>query len=68
MDSFEYLETFKIDIPEADLGLLQHPGWNGFVIIVNSFQLLIFVTKHSISDVAAVLDPPLYFFSDTLDY
>ena len=30
-----------------------------FVIIVNGFQLLTFITKRSILDVAAVLDPPL---------
>ena len=30
-----------------------------FVIIVNDFQPLTIITKHSILDVAAVLDPPL---------
>ena len=30
-----------------------------FVIIVNDFQPLTVITKHSILDVAAVLDPPL---------
>ena len=30
-----------------------------FVIIVNGFQPLTIVTKHSILDVAAALDPPL---------
>ena len=30
-----------------------------FVIIVNSFQLLNIITKCSILDVAAALDPPL---------
>ena len=30
-----------------------------FVIIVNSFQPLTIITKHSIVDVAAALDPPL---------
>ena len=34
---------------EADLGLLQHSRWKPLTII----------TKHSILDVAAVLDPPL---------
>ena len=29
-----------------------------FVIIVNGFQSLTVITKHSILDVAAVLDPP----------
>ena len=29
------------------------------MIIVNGFQLLTIITKHSILDVAAVLDPPL---------
>ena len=31
-----------------------------FVIIVNGFQLLTIITKRSIVDVAAALDPPLY--------
>ena len=30
-----------------------------FVIIVNGFQPLTIITKHSILDVAVVLDPPL---------
>ena len=30
-----------------------------FVIIVNGFQLLSIITKHSILNVAAALDPPL---------
>ena len=30
-----------------------------FVIIVNDFHKLTIITKHSIFDVAAVLDPPL---------
>ena len=30
-----------------------------FVIIVNGFQPLTIITKHSIVDVAAALDPPL---------
>ena len=30
-----------------------------FVIIVNGFQSLTIITKHSILDVAAALDPPL---------
>ena len=33
----------------------------GFVIIVNVFQPLTIITKRSILDVAAVLDPPLIF-------
>ena len=32
---------------------------NTFVIIVNGFQPLTTITKHSILDVAAALDPPL---------
>ena len=32
-----------------------------FVIIVNSFQSLTIITKCSILDVAAALDPPLYY-------
>ena len=39
-----------------------------FVITVNGFQLIVVITKHSILDVAAVLDPLLYFFSDALDH
>ena len=33
-----------------------------FVIIVNGFQPVTIVTKRSILDVVAVLDPPLSFF------
>ena len=33
-----------------------------FVIIVNGFQPLTFITKRSIMDFAAALDPPLLFF------
>ena len=32
-----------------------------FVIIVNGWKPLTIITKHSILDVAAVLDPPLHF-------
>ena len=39
-----------IEFPEADLGLMQHPRSNGWLTII---------TKHSILDVAAALDPPL---------
>ena len=44
-----------------------------FVIIVNSFQPLTIITKGSILDVAAVLDPPLillktYLFFDSADF
>ena len=49
--SFIFLQS------EADLGLLQHG-----VLYVNSYECLIvitIVTKHSILDVAAALDPPL---------
>ena len=45
--------------PGADLGLLRHPTLEIFVIIVNGFQLLTIITKCSILDVAAILDPPL---------
>ena len=31
------------------------------MIIVNGFQPLTIITKHSILNVAAVLDPPLFF-------
>ena len=40
------------------LGLLQHPRWS-FVIIVNGFEPLTIITKCSVLDNAAVLDPPL---------
>ena len=39
--------------------LLQHPRWSAFVITVNDWKLLTIITKHSILDVAAALDPPL---------
>ena len=32
---------------------------NGFVVIVKGFQLLTIVTKRSILDIAAALDPPV---------
>ena len=35
-----------------------------FVIIVNDFQLLTIITKCSVLDVAAVLDPPLSTFEN----
>ena len=38
--------------PEADLGLLQHPRWS-------SWKPLTIITKRSILDAAAVLDPPV---------
>ena len=34
-------------------------GLECFVIIVNDFQPLTIITKHSILDVSATLDPPL---------
>ena len=43
--------SYSILVTEADLGLLQYPRW--------SFQPLTTITKCSIWDVAAVLDPPL---------
>ena len=38
-----------------------------FVIIVNGFQPLTIISKHSILDVAAVLDPPLTTYDATAD-
>ena len=38
----------------------------GFVIIVNSWKPLTVITKHSILNVAAVLDPPLAMSPNTL--
>ena len=35
------------------------PTMECFVVIVNGFQPLTIITKHSILDVAAALDPPL---------
>ena len=50
--------------PEADLGLLQTTSeMEYFVITVNSWRPLTTITKSSILDVAAVLDPPV----ETLD-
>ena len=45
--------------PEADLGLLQHPRLERFVITVNGWKPLTIIIKRSILDVAVVLDPPL---------
>ena len=39
-----------------------------FMIIVNGFQTLTIITKRSILDVAAVLDPPLMILVLLLDY
>ena len=49
-----------LHISEADLGLLQHPRMEHFVITVNGWKPLTIITKSSILDVAAALDPPLY--------
>ena len=38
-----------------------------FVIIINGFQPLTIITKRSILDVAAVLDPPLAIFSSNFE-
>ena len=45
---------------DADLGLLQHPIWSVLVVIVNGWKPLTIITKRSILDLAAVLDPPLW--------
>ena len=37
-----------------------------FVIIVNGFQPLAIITKRSILDVAAVLDPPLIIYTQRM--
>ena len=39
-----------------------------FVIIVDSFQPLTIITKRSLLDVAAALDPPLISFSDVVTF
>ena len=39
-----------------------------FVITVNGFQPLTIITKRSILDVAAVLDPPLFSYSKCLNH
>ena len=47
---------------EAYIGLLQHPSGalcDNSVIIVNGWKPLTIITKRSILDVAAALDPPL---------
>ena len=40
----------------------------GLVIIINGFQPLTIITKHSIFDVSAALDPPLINCSCTILY
>ena len=53
-----FILSFKA---EADLGLLQHPRWvEHFVITVNGWKPLTIITKSSILDVGAVLDPSLH--------
>ena len=68
----EKLGTAAIELtifkPQVDSNTLHHRGGSRtaatskmecFVIIVNGFQPLTIITKRSILDVAAVLDPPL---------
>ena len=38
------------------------------MVIVNGFQALIIITKHSILDVAAALDPPLHLISKSITF
>ena len=48
------LQSFRSGSRAAVTSKMEH-----FVIIVSGFQPLTIITKHSISDVAAALDPPL---------
>ena len=43
-------------------------GFQHFVIIVNGFQPLTIITKYSILDLAAVLDPPLASVENTVGF
>ena len=47
-------------------GTAETSKMEGFVIIVNSWKPLTVITKHSILNVAAVLDPPLAMSPNTL--
>ena len=53
-DRVSYLDWSRGRSRTAATSKMKH-----FLIIVYSFQLLTIITKHSILDVAAVLDPPL---------
>ena len=53
----EYVRLMNVS--EADLGLLRTSKMERFVIIVNGWKPLTIITKRSILDVAAALDPPL---------
>ena len=53
----EYVRLMNVS--EADLGLLQTSKMERFVIIVNGWKPLTIITKRSILDVAAALDPSL---------
>ena len=41
------------------------PNMERFVIIINGFQLLTIITKSSILDVVAILDPPLLLYKNS---
>ena len=53
------LSIFFADHSEAGLGAAAISKMERFAIIVNGFQPLTIITKRSILDVAATLDPPL---------
>ena len=50
---------FPIEVPRGGSRTAATFKMERFVIIVNGFQLITIITKRSILDVAAVLDPPL---------
>ena len=49
----------KISLPKGGSKTAAASKMEHFVIIVNGWKLLTVITKNSILDVAAVLDPPL---------
>ena len=65
MFAYEFYEKFQNSFfnsicSEADLGIAATSKMERFVIIVNGFQPLTIITKHSILHVGAALDPPLF--------
>ena len=61
------VEINKISIARGGSRTAATSKMERFVIIVNGFQPLTIITKRSIFDVAAVLDPPLYVTCDEND-
>ena len=53
------MQTIMLGTPRGGSRAAATSKMEHFVIIVNGFQLLTIITKRSILDIAAALDPPL---------